>query len=312
MKKLYLAISLFTYVMAISQTTNIDFEAGNYTGWQLTSGINNNSLQPLTTTVVTSNGTLNSSANNCTLTTSQSLMTGITDPNCLINLNSPLGGTFVARLNNNCSGAKGSILEQTFLVNNTNSNILIAYLIVLNTSSHASYEQPYFKMDVYDQSGNVIPGNSYSTLTFSFNVTPGFTTTTSGLYYKPWTIDTINLNSYIGQNVTLKFESACCSLGGHTGYAYIDAKLNSIITNLSTLSDDEIIILPNPVSEWVIIKLKSKELIDFVIVDVLGQVVLEKKNYKDKEIDVSDLLKGTYFLKTNLNDKLITKKIIKY
>jgi len=41
--------------------------------------------------------------------------------------------------------------------------------------------------------------------------------------YSNWRVISLDLSAYVGQSVTLEFETGDCDLGAHYGYAYIDA-----------------------------------------------------------------------------------------
>jgi len=93
-----------------------------------------------------------------------------------------------------------------------------------------------------------------------------------------------------------------------------ETKVNNNTTNVNTITnkEQEIIIYPNPVSN--IIHIKSEKLIkNITIYNSLGQTVkkmaMVNKNVKD--IDVSDLTKGTYFINVKISNNFINNTIIK-
>ncbi|MBC7553451.1 MAG: T9SS type A sorting domain-containing protein, partial [Taibaiella sp.] len=57
-----------------------------------------------------------------------------------------------------------------------------------------------------------------------YDPTPGFVASTvyPTAWYKGWTNVSVDLSTYAGRTVTMKFFAAACSDGGHWGYAYID------------------------------------------------------------------------------------------
>ena len=61
--------------------------------------------------------------------------------------------------------------------------------------------------------GPNLPGFNYCTI-------PGNPTPVA---YSNWRVISLDLSGYIGQSVTLEFETGDCDLGAHYGYAYIDA-----------------------------------------------------------------------------------------
>jgi surface protein len=69
---------------------------------------------------------------------------------------------------------------------------------------------------------------------------------------------------------------------------------------------------PNPAVNFIKIDLESSADINVKIFSVLGDLVLEKQNYVSKEsISLSGLIEGVYFVKITVDNKQITKKIIK-
>ena len=88
----------------------------------------------------------------------------------------------------------------------------------------------------------------------------------------------------------------------------LDCNLNSnSIKENSTQS--KISIHPNPVSNFINLKLNGLASSRIQIVDLKGSVVKSFENSL-KKVDVSELKNGTYFLKVYSNEGIITKKII--
>lgn len=71
---------------------------------------------------------------------------------------------------------------------------------------------------------------------------------------------------------------------------------------------NEIIIYPNPTSGFIRLNTTSIP-VKIEIIDLLGKTVL--KNYKTKQIDISDLKNGVYYIKISFSSKRIINKIIK-
>ncbi len=180
------------------------------------------------------------------------LCTGGFDRNVPI-LTVPPGHTYALRLGNDSAyqiqNAQGTnptslpynhqIISNTFLVTNQNKSITYSYAVVLcqyNPNNHASNIQPYFKIRLYDASGNEIMCAHYDVDALSAPSIGGFLTTTYNVMnttsgtpvpydflYKDWSQVMIPLNNYVGQNVTLTFETSDCAGGGHSAYAYVEA-----------------------------------------------------------------------------------------
>lgn len=186
---------------------NIDFENGNYNGWMPTSG-----FHPLFNPL------------GCCLTPGgqQTIMLGTAvDALGGFPVVSP-GGNFSLRLGNNINGGEADRIEQTFLVSATNANFTYKYAVVFQDPGHIASEQPAFTVEMLDTNGLQIPCTFYN-VSAGGNI-PGFfnSPNTAGVIYKPWTNVVVDLTNYIGQNVTIRFTTYDCALGGHFGYAYID------------------------------------------------------------------------------------------
>jgi gliding motility-associated-like protein len=114
-------------------------------------------------------------------------------------------------------------VEQTFLVDATNTKFTFNYAAVVQDGGHPDNIQPFFECEMIDQNGVVFQCTQYI-VTVPY---PGFIQSGSGtsVYYKPWTSVNVNLTNYIGQNVTARFTASDCehvNNGAHFGYAYID------------------------------------------------------------------------------------------
>lgn len=213
--------------------TNIDFENGDLTGWQRSSGYNPgyNAL-----------GCCQSAGG------AQTIMTGAgTDPCAGFPVVAP-GGNFSLRLGNNGSGGIADRIEQTFMVTPANANFTYKYAVVLQDPGHATSDQPSFQIDMVDSTNTPIPCTFYN-VAAGQNI-PGFinSTTCNNVVYKPWSSVSVDLTNYIGQNVTIRFTTYDCALGGHYGYAYIDGScLDFNITQDANLCQGNTIQLTAPI-----------------------------------------------------------------
>ncbi len=122
----------------------------------------------------------------------------------------------------------GARIEQKFQVTASNALFTYYYALVIQdggaagSTAHSDQQQPFFKIDALDCTGNPIAcGNLLVT---GGPGIPGFVqTATPGTYYKNWTPSFIDLTPYIGSCVTIRFTVGDCSQGGHWAYAYLDA-----------------------------------------------------------------------------------------
>ncbi|MEC4048522.1 T9SS type B sorting domain-containing protein [Flavobacterium sp. SUN046] len=133
------------------------------------------------------------------------------------------GGLYSARLGNDISGAQAEKLSYTLNVTANNSLFIYKYAVVLEDPGHSPSEQPRFQISVKNSAGNLIdPVCGEYTVVSGSNI-PGFQTCNGSVRYKDWTTVGLDLSSYIGQNITIEFATGDCSIGGHYGYAYVDA-----------------------------------------------------------------------------------------
>lgn len=187
--------------------TNIDFENGNMNGWTLSTGFN-----PL----------FNASGCCPAAGGAQTIVSGNgVDPCGGFPVVSP-GGLFSVKLGNNGTGGVADRMEQKFFVTAANSNFTYKYAVVFEDPGHAVADQPAFMIQMLDSTGTAIPCTYYN-VSAGQNI-PGFqnSATCPGVVYKPWTNVVVDLTNYINQNVTIRFTTYDCALGGHYGYAYID------------------------------------------------------------------------------------------
>jgi len=168
------------------------------------------------------------------------LCNGGTDPLVPVNMVAP-GHTYSLRLgddapylnhvnNTTPNPFNHQTISNTFSVSAASQTITYWYAVVLDqntTAAHPPSEQPFFKIRMYDQSNNEITCARFDVDCSQAASVGGFDSLTDPtgdyeIYYKNWTPILIPLSAYMGQNVTITFETSDCALGGHFGYAYLD------------------------------------------------------------------------------------------
>ncbi len=198
--------------------TNADFELGSLTGWNSSTG-----YHPLYNPIGC-----------CTTMGGAQAITsgGGVDPFGLFPVVCA-GGNNSLKLGNAAVNGIADRIEQTFMVTNSNSNYSYKYAVVLEDPGHTQAQQPAFTIEMIDSAGNQIPCTYYD-VTAGQGI-PGFQASTvqSDVIFKPWTTVAVNLTGYIGQNVTIRFTTYDCALGGHFGYAYIDGSCQSFQITLN-------------------------------------------------------------------------------
>jgi len=240
-----------------SACNNIDFETGNLSGWYAYYGCNQSTTLGNNITHVTgglAGAVIHAANDTCTSyrpiapyynptigpnprpdyqvsVTSGSRGDGIVPS---IPIVSPFGGSYSVMLGDSTLPNYGvSILSQTFKVTPSNANFTYQYAVFLeNPVGHTYYQQPFFKVAVLNGAGDTIPfcGEYY---VVAHGGIPGFNAvyyapSLDTVYYKDWTIVNVPLKHYLGQCVTVVFEVGDCGLGGHFGYAYVDASCSPL------------------------------------------------------------------------------------
>ena len=218
----FLLISFVGY----SQCGNTDFESGNFTGWNGRWG----SCCPIALPTVGLGGTR------------QTIMTQGIDPHSCGGLRTVYQGRYSARLGNDNIGAQAEGLSYTFTVTPSSTVIRYAYAVVFQDPNHTAAEQPRFQSRVRLANGSIIPCTDYLVTAgsnlpgFQYCAQPGDTILVA---WKDWTEMAVDLSAYVGQSVTLEFETGDCQRRGHYGYAYIDAIQCGQVNNYATYCEHD-------------------------------------------------------------------------
>lgn len=119
----------------------------------------------------------------------------------------------------------------------TNKQLVFSYAVVLeNPAGHTAGESPYFKVEVRNElTGALLPGctaytfNPKSTVPSDSLFQSSHVMSFDPVFYRKWQLYSVDLSSLpLGTNVSLNFEVGGCSLGGHVGYAYVDAECGGL------------------------------------------------------------------------------------
>ena len=145
------------------------------------------------------------------------------------------------------------------------------------------------------------------------------TTSSSGKFFVPqndseWRRELINLNSFVGKEVVIKFETT----NRHGNTIYVD-NISVYVGSVDPFSVDELQrsafhLYPNPAHEVLTIELANVDLIGIVkIVDTRGTLVgrFEIDDLKTK-IDVSDLAAGVYIITVGKADLMRRTRFVKF
>jgi gliding motility-associated-like protein len=249
------ALFLSTILFSQSSCPNLGFEKGDLTSWSGSVGCKPQGTTDFDIhygaacalpTLQTLDLPIALTINNLTGQQSiiESTWNGGVDPYVpLLSLDSPLPGNHVARIGDYYNGndvgeAGGRVGELTYTLTVDSNNALLTayYAIVLEApDKHDPWETPYFKVRLLDPDGESVEcveyfqsGEAGADGFQNFNCPNGCTSSADGttagnlLVWRDWTAISVNLLPYLGQDVTIIFESGDCARTGHLGYSYID------------------------------------------------------------------------------------------
>ena len=143
------------------------------------------------------------------------------------------------RMGSVLSGNAASRLKYITTSSATNQRLSFSYAVVLESPGHQSYESPYFKVEVRNEAtGAILPGcTSYTFNPVSSSPSDSLKTSANPMQagivtvYRKWQYYSVDLSILpSGTNVSINFEVGGCTLGGHAGYAYVDAECGGIGT----------------------------------------------------------------------------------
>lgn len=208
---------------------NINFEAGNLSGWQFYTGTNSgaNGITNLTATAALANRHVLTSGNG-------------TDYYGGFPVVDPAGGSYSLKLGNDGVNAQVDMARYTFTIpaSINNYSLNFRYAVVFEDPTHATVSQPFFRVRVFNAATNQV----ISCASFTYVPQPGlagFSTSVhegvyghETVYYKPWSAASLNLSGQAGNTLVLEFTSADCALGAHMGYGYVDVGCG--LFNIST------------------------------------------------------------------------------
>jgi hypothetical protein len=226
----------------------------------------------------------------------------------------PFGGNVSVRLGNSNDSAEVENLSYTMLVNALNTSFNYYYAVVLELpAGHPPNSRPYFTINIKDAQGALIEGpfGVFDTSYIQTTKGPIIDSIPSDCSYKKWTLDTFDLSNYLGQTVTIVFQTGDCDHGGHFGYAYIDGSCSQYQAGIiSNSNNSNLNIFPNPTSGSFTIELVSKAQVS--ITNALGEEVFNQQMESGKQsLSLQNQGDGVYFVKVVGEDKQQVKKLIK-
>jgi hypothetical protein len=208
--------------------TNGGFEAGNFSSWTQTSGVNNglSGSAPFSSASlnITPGGTFRGFVRT----------TGFTDPRAPT-LALPRSGSFTAQVNHEtqAGGYMSSIAQQDVITNadrDPSDNLLhvrFSYSAVLNDSGHNDAARPFF----FVRLRNITKGTTLYE-EFAYEQQPGktFLIGTSGYRYTAFTnVDVVVPDADVNDTLEIQALASDCSPSAHPGYVYLDGFGSSIV-----------------------------------------------------------------------------------
>ena len=241
---LYITLGLFLFSVTNVFSQVVGFEDGYTTGWSTyraqTAGYPEATIQNVLTegTGVTQ---ITNAGNDPFLNSLGVIMSTL----------SPEGGTHSLKMEDNLVGGNATMITKEFVVNATNCLYIYHYAVVLEDPGHPG--RPFFKAEITDSDGNFVPCGNYEVIADNpenegFNAVAGTGVGGPTVYwYKDWTYVAVNLESYIGQTITITFIVGDCSAGEHLAYAYVDETVSPLEASIASYCPgDETITLEAP------------------------------------------------------------------
>jgi len=132
----------------------------------------------------------------------------------------PPGVFVVARLGDNNTGSQTEAVRYNMTVSIDNSLLIYKYAAVLEDGGHPAESQPRMKINVRDQSGNIIGGPCGVYDVYSGQAGQNFQVC-GAVSWLPWSTAALDLSAFIGQTIQVEFVTQDCDQSGHFGYAYL-------------------------------------------------------------------------------------------
>jgi gliding motility-associated-like protein len=155
-------------------------------------------------------------------------------------------------------------LDYTFSITPSNSLLIYKYAVILQEPTepvkHEPSIRPRFIVTIKDASGKLIDPvcgmkeDFADASVFGYRNCPqkdaealgGIVKDPGPTVYRAWTTVGVDLRKFIGQDITVGFQTWDCGLGGHFGYAYLLAKCDSLGIKSEACSDNGSVKLTAP------------------------------------------------------------------
>ena len=213
-------IALPGYKLVAQCPPNIDFEQGNFNGWQCYTGsvASNTGMLTLNPSLPITNRHTMLSA----LPGNGNDFWGGFPQNC------PNGSGHSIRLGNGLGGRGAERVSYTFDIPLSQNifSLSFNYAIILEDFGHTPAQQPRLTIEVLNLTDNIPDPCSSFDFVVDANL-PGFfispeSSPSLPVRCKDWSAASINLDGKAGKTIQISFTTTDCSQGAHFGYAYLD------------------------------------------------------------------------------------------
>ncbi len=128
-------------------------------------------------------------------------------------------------------------------VDTTEFNMLILrYAAVLQDPMHAAKDQPFFSLELLDESKEPID-TACGQVKFLADHNMGWNVASGGVLWKDWTTVGMDLSSYAGQTIFIKLVTKDCREGSHYGYSYFTlqcGRKNIVASGCGVVEENEL------------------------------------------------------------------------
>jgi len=148
----------------------------------------------------------------------------------------PPGFKYSARLGDAVNGGLMESLSYKLQVDANNALLIYKFAVVLEDpiSDHKKFEEPRFKVTLFDELGDTIKScanydvHASDALILGFKTIAPSSNNPSTIVWRDWTAVGTNLSAYIGKTISIEFMAGDCTREAHYGYAYFVAECHPL------------------------------------------------------------------------------------
>lgn len=205
---LTIALLLISTIQLKSQSEcyNMDFTEGNFNGWETFMG--NYDFANLTAGYNSNRFSIHTGAGFIPFTNN-------TVPWV------PPGYTSVAQIGNFETGGYSEMIKYSYVVTEEFDGLEVKLAAVLEDDGHPPEEQPKLIFRILDQNGDIIDCSEYTVI--AGNNIAGWEEL-DGIDFLPWVTIGMDLQNYVGQQVTIECGSMDCEPEGHFGTGFLTCR----------------------------------------------------------------------------------------